>query len=109
MKNLNQNNLYKPSSYFRFGKYRGKTLEEVFRISPSYIDWCLRNISNFEITQSTFEYLILTNPVSEYKFSDGAHSSIINETFETHSMDAFDNFEGTEDQFERWLEENGFG
>lgn len=37
---------------FDFGKYRGMTLEEILKINPSYIYWCVWNILDFHITDN---------------------------------------------------------
>jgi len=34
-----------------FGKYQGKTLEEVYTIDPSYVKWCSENIGDVSIKQ----------------------------------------------------------
>lgn len=30
-----------------FGKYRGKTFEEVLKVNPGYLQWCLDNVGGF--------------------------------------------------------------
>lgn len=35
---------------FHFGKYKDLTLEDVLKINPSYVYWCVWNIQNFHIT-----------------------------------------------------------
>lgn len=54
-------NIKKPTelnreSIIKFGKYRGKTLENVFKENLSYIFWCIRNVASFYInTQEIYE------------------------------------------------------
>lgn len=40
-----------------FGKYKGKTIEHVILQDPSYIDWCLDNITSFKLTNKAQELL----------------------------------------------------
>ena len=62
-------NFYDTDTKFNFGRYKGKSLIEVFLLNPSYIDWCLREVSAFAITKESFRRLLRG---SDYKFSDEA-------------------------------------
>ncbi len=33
---------------FNFGKYRGKSYEEIKRDDPRYYEWCRENVKNFK-------------------------------------------------------------
>ena len=35
---------------FWFGKYKGRTIESICDLDLSYIDWCLRNVKGFTLT-----------------------------------------------------------
>ena len=37
------------NSTLTFGKYKGKTVLQVIDENPSYIVWCIRNVTNFSI------------------------------------------------------------
>jgi len=50
-------NAYTISSYIYFGKYKGKTVEEVFRENPSYIEWAINNSEKFFLTPEALDYL----------------------------------------------------
>ena len=40
---------------FTFGKFKGKTVEEVLDLQPSYIDWCIINLEHFYISESVLQ------------------------------------------------------
>ena len=42
---------------FSFGKYKGRTLLEVAKMDPGYIDWCLLNLTHFSITPQIFDQI----------------------------------------------------
>lgn len=46
-------------SRFRFGKYRGHTLDEIIRCDPSYVDWCLNHVDRFKISEDADKMLDL--------------------------------------------------
>ncbi len=39
-----------------FGKYSALTLKEVIDSNPSYIDWCLKNLSRFALDRNATRY-----------------------------------------------------
>ena len=47
-------------SVLTFGKYRGKTLKEVFDLDIYYLVWCLENITWFNVSQDA-EDIIYTD------------------------------------------------
>lgn len=40
---------YTRDSKISFGKYRGKTIKEIWQLDPGYINWALSNVNGFEI------------------------------------------------------------
>lgn len=50
-----------------FGKYRNSDVLSVFKTDPGYIDWALRNISPFVLTDAAFIYL--NQYRADFKFS----------------------------------------
>lgn len=36
---------------FSFGKYKGQTWDEVSKINPNYIHWCIRNVAWFTVPE----------------------------------------------------------
>ena len=40
---------------FWFGKYKGKTIEEVFEKDALYLAWCLDNIDSFRMSEEDEE------------------------------------------------------
>lgn len=49
-------NIYKISDKLNFGKFKGYDIGLVFYFEPQYIDWCIRQISDFKILE--FEKLV---------------------------------------------------
>lgn len=66
---------YKLMTVFDFGKHKGKTLKHVFKIDPSYVDWCLRIVNFFVIEQNSFNQLQDIN--TKWKVSKDARKSIV--------------------------------
>lgn len=49
---------YDLETVFTFGKFKGKTLREVFEIQPSYVEWCCINLDHFYIDIGKLESLV---------------------------------------------------
>ena len=43
--------VYKLNTVLKFGKHRGKTVEQILKTDPTYIRWCLKNIDTFEMSK----------------------------------------------------------
>jgi hypothetical protein len=56
-----------PYCEFSFGKYKGFPLEYVFQNDAPYLAWCIRNISNFMVTEEEIP-LILKKLQKEWNF-----------------------------------------
>lgn len=41
---------------FDFGKHRGYTVKEVIDTEPTYIDWAVSHIADFDFTKQAWEY-----------------------------------------------------
>lgn len=41
--------VYTRDSKISFGKYKGKTIKEIWQLDPGYINWALSNVNGFEI------------------------------------------------------------
>ncbi len=76
---------YELETEFTFGKYLGKTLEEVYEIDPAFIDECLIKYDHFNLSDDTLEELKEINP--NHKFSE-------------------EFFEKREQKFAKWEEEH---
>ena len=46
---------YTLDSEFTFGKFSGKTLQQVIDLQPSYIDWCACNLGHFYVSEDEIE------------------------------------------------------
>lgn len=62
--------IYDLDTVFTFGKYKGETLREVFERNPTYVDYCLVNVDEFLVEDSTLDELREINP--DYVISDEA-------------------------------------
>ena len=69
---------YTKEMKLNFGKYKTMILEDVAKENPSYIDWCLRNVSFFSISKKTYKYLI-KNVIKNYKFSNESVENLLDE------------------------------
>lgn len=49
--------LYDWNDLFDFGQCFGKTILEVFNTSPSYVEWCFKNVDTFCISDEIFKKL----------------------------------------------------
>ena len=60
-----------------FGKYRGTVLKNLIDGHWKYVNWCVSNISTFQLDDIAFEYYINQEPfdVNDYfdKYSDELH------------------------------------
>ncbi len=55
--------LYLPEDVIGFGKNKGCTLAEIYKYQPSYIEWLIKNISNFSINIMNFKELPIPTPI----------------------------------------------
>ncbi|MDR1198651.1 MAG: hypothetical protein LBK94_06520 [Prevotellaceae bacterium] len=53
---------YHIDTKFDFGKYAGKTLQEVLEIRPSYINWCIINLDHFYISEDVIDEIKSIKP-----------------------------------------------
>lgn len=44
-------------STISFGNYTGKTIQEIIAIDKSYIDWCVENIEDFNVSDAVKNYM----------------------------------------------------
>lgn len=61
---------YEMETPFTFGKYEGKTLEEVFDTDPNYVEKCLTDVPDFSINEKSMQALFTKYP--NYDMSVGA-------------------------------------
>lgn len=77
---------YDLNTKFTFGKYEGKTLEDVFKNDPEYVEKCLISEEDFAINERTMQKLFEKYP--ENDLSDAAIDS---------NLDKLDTIVGDED------------
>jgi hypothetical protein len=85
---------YDLNSSFTFGKYEGKSLDEVFNSDPAYIEKCMMTVDDFAIDEKAIQKLFEKYPDAE--FSDQAVDA---------NMDKLDAMDGPEDDY---FEEEGY-
>lgn len=56
------------TALFYFGKYKGKTIEDVFIENPDYLEWTINNIDGFVLTPNAINYLNKLKP--EFQFQE---------------------------------------
>jgi len=58
-----------------FGKYKGKTVQEVIDQNPRYLDWCLETIEWFDLSAEAREALedslVWSEPDDDWTWSEG--------------------------------------
>ena len=65
---------YNLDSIFTFGKFKGKTVKEVIELQPSYLDWCLKSIDSFSISENVITEIKANKP--DFTFSSEALQKI---------------------------------
>ncbi|MGI6310587.1 MAG: hypothetical protein ACOXZU_03515 [Bacteroidales bacterium] len=66
---------YYLNTKFKFGKFKGKTLREILRIQPSYIDWCIVNLDHFYLSNQTMNRIWGFKP--DFTLSPGAQDMLL--------------------------------
>ena len=54
--------IFKLETEIWFGKFKGKSVGEVLDLSPSYIDWCMREVDRFVLSESVLESIRKSHP-----------------------------------------------
>ncbi len=97
---------YELDTEFTFGKYQGKTLEEVFEIEPAFINYCLINHEHFNLSDDILEELKEQNPDFQFseealdkredkfaKWEEGDNDEVDDERFYSEEFESLDEFE----------------
>ena len=50
-----RNRIYNIDDEFDFGKYKGKTIKDLLKENPGYVDWLIRNFRGFALSYDAFE------------------------------------------------------
>ena len=56
--------MYNLNTILPFGKYKGKTIDEVLEIAPSYINWACSTIPAFDVNVQARDMLKLAMQIS---------------------------------------------
>jgi len=62
--------VFELNTTLEFGKYKGKTVKEVFISDPGYIEWALSVNAFFRVNESIFKLFQIIRP--DFKFSEKA-------------------------------------
>ena len=92
---------YHTNTKFTFGKHKNKTLAQIYKSQPGYVDWCLRKLDHFAIDWDTFNQLKKIQP--KWFLSKEARNAImthVDKNFTTSNHEHFDDFSNQE--FNRW-------
>ena len=55
----------------KFGKHKGKTVNQILQEEPDYINWCLKNIDTFQMSEKDKEKIFkLTFEENQRKYDD---------------------------------------
>ncbi len=82
-------NIFTAETTFDFGRYKGKTLEEVAQTNASYILWCARNIEKFLISIEDLTSYQSKYPIvfSSYDIKTGIFTDLAMNQFGIHNSD----------------------
>jgi hypothetical protein len=61
---------YSLNTKISFGMFKGKTIRHVLKVHPSYIDWCIREVDDFFITDKSMKSI--RNKFPNFKLSSPA-------------------------------------
>lgn len=91
---------YDLKTEFTFGKFEGKTMEEVLNLQPDYIDWCAKNLDHFYISDETINELKALKP--DFLLTQEA-SEILNSKYEKwdSERDDYDDNDNFEPDYDR--------
>jgi len=79
---------YDLNTSFTFGKYEGKTLDDVFKTDPSYVEKCMITVDDFAIDEKAIQQMFEKYPDNE--LSDQAVDA---------NLDKLDGMENPDDEF----------
>jgi hypothetical protein len=79
---------YDLNTSFTFGKYEGKTLDEVFKEDPAYVEKCMVAVDDFAIDEKSIQKLFEKYPDNE--ISDSAVDA---------NLDKLDAMDSSDDEF----------
>lgn len=89
--------LYSAATVLHFGKYKSKTVAQIFKEDPTYIDFCLRKVTHFYMTDYTVNYLLKSKP--NFRFSQAAMESVLDE----YEIDEMREREETEEETRHFM------
>jgi hypothetical protein len=79
---------YDLNTSFTFGKYEGKTLEDVFKTDPTYVEKCMITVDDFAVDEKSIQKLFEKYPDTE--LSDQAVDA---------NLDKLDAMDSSDDEF----------
>lgn len=53
---MKQVHIYTLTDCLTFGKYRGRSIQDVLQKEPQYIQWCLQNVEGFKLDKAAWSY-----------------------------------------------------
>lgn len=82
---------YSLETTFTFGKYKGKNVEEVLAIQPSYLNWCAINLEHFYVSEEVMDEIKFITP--NFTFSDEAIEILDKKYCEWHDENETSDYE----------------
>lgn len=76
---------YEINSIINFGKYENFTLENISKIDPDYINWCINNLDHFYISEEVISEISTINPI--FKVSED-EINILNNKLDSYYEDS---------------------
>jgi hypothetical protein len=89
---------YDLNTRFTFGKYEGKTLDEVFQQDPEYVEKCMMTVEDFAVDEKSIQKLFEKYP--DVDISDGAIDTNLDklDQMDDDDDDLFDDEEDSYDE-----------
>ena len=47
--------IYDIDDEFNFGRYKGKTVRDLLKVNPGYVDWVIRNVDRFALSENAMQ------------------------------------------------------
>jgi hypothetical protein len=98
-----------PQSHIKFGKHKGEKLSDIYRYSPTYLEWAILNVDGFVLDLDKFKELpkpmpvnalLMDAPIVNQELYDSYLHKILLE--EPEASKAYDFFQKFEKQMQGW-------
>jgi hypothetical protein len=89
---------YDFQTIFKFGKYKGKSLEEIVVLNVHYITWCIKNVDNFYVSMDTLNEI---NTITKLVIPDEINMILKQKELELENEEVEDDNDEYDNSYER--------